>query len=92
MRVVEARSLHISSVDDLPAWRAFPLHPVLLHSIHRRGFTQPTPIQQQTLEVYLTGRSIDVDQQREELSEEKEITELKRRDIVGIAQTVVVFI
>ncbi|KIJ33536.1 hypothetical protein M422DRAFT_213415 [Sphaerobolus stellatus SS14] len=69
--------------ESLPSWKPFPLHPALLYSLKKRGFTQPTPIQQQTLDIYLHGSNSG--EGKEANNKDKE--EAARRDIVGIAQT-----
>jgi superfamily II DNA/RNA helicase len=76
---------------DLPAWQSFSLHAALLHTLDKRGFTQPTPIQQETLKIYMAGKvsnTTSADQGGNGAENEYDAGETKRRDIVGIAQTV----
>ncbi|KAF8553319.1 P-loop containing nucleoside triphosphate hydrolase protein [Imleria badia] len=42
----------------LPNWRPFYLHPHLLHVLHKKSFTTPTPIQSQALPFALLSRDI----------------------------------
>ncbi|KAI0763081.1 DEAD-domain-containing protein [Trametes elegans] len=42
----------------LPAWDSFHLHPQLGRALHAKKFTDPTPIQAQTLPLALKGRDV----------------------------------
>ncbi|TDL18785.1 ATP-dependent RNA helicase MAK5 [Rickenella mellea] len=44
--------------DALPNWAPHTLHPILLQSLHRRNFTDPTPIQAKALPVALKGKDV----------------------------------
>jgi superfamily II DNA/RNA helicase len=63
------------------------LHAALLHSIHKRGFEQPTEIQMRTFEVFKAGKSEAGSGEAEVHLEESEM-KVRARDLVGIAQTV----
>ncbi|KAL1949173.1 hypothetical protein VTO73DRAFT_10979 [Trametes versicolor] len=46
------------SATLLPAWDTFQLHPQLARSLYARKFTEPTPIQAQTLPLALKNRDV----------------------------------
>ena len=71
-----------------PSWAPYPLHAALLHSIHKRGFEQPTEIQVRTLEVFLKGENFQQAGEDVEGKPEGPYLDVRERDIVGIAQTV----
>lgn len=43
---------------DLPEWSSIPLSPYILNGLQTLGFTQPTPIQKQTIPISLEGSDI----------------------------------
>ncbi|KAF8505085.1 ATP-dependent RNA helicase [Hysterangium stoloniferum] len=87
-------SVVIDAFDNvlLPSWSKYPFHPALLHSIHKRGFTNPTPIQERTFDVFLHSKPPSVESETDKKDNSGEAEEiangtLRHRDIIGIAQT-----
>lgn len=72
--------------DTLAPWFKYPLHPSLLHFLHKRNFLEPTPIQKETLDVFFTGKSHAGERDLEDHTTGQSSS--SQRDIVGIAQTV----
>ncbi|KAG1753535.1 ATP-dependent RNA helicase [Suillus paluster] len=51
-------SVSFDSESLLPHWHGFCLHSHLLHVLHSRGFSTPTPIQAKSLPIALNGRDV----------------------------------
>ncbi|KAF8527117.1 P-loop containing nucleoside triphosphate hydrolase protein [Gautieria morchelliformis] len=84
--LLDAIVIDVFDTTLLPSWSPYSLHAALLHSIHKRGFEQPTEIQMRTFEVFKPAKSEGGSGEAEGHLEESSMN-VRGRDIVGIAQT-----
>ncbi|GJJ07838.1 hypothetical protein Clacol_002043 [Clathrus columnatus] len=82
-------------IGSLPSWSKYPIHSGLLHSLYKRQFAEPTPIQRETFDVVFGTdlRKTQVSGTEEASSKEQfeddsgKDSSIGSRDIIGIAQT-----
>ena len=72
-----------------PLWASYPFHPALRHSLHKRGFDKPTEIQKRSFDIFFQcGKSPEAYNENADGVLVDSRSDIKARDIVGIAQTV----